>query len=177
MIDGANFKQYSLTRKKDEFGIVDNGTNLTHLMGLCHDFLNEEGMLQHIAKRIGVEVLLTPKCHAELAGEGVEYVWGGGKDEYRRLSLPQKRGKGNFKTSVHYCLSEEVIPIERVRKYARRAGQYLMAYHAVDTGQVDLLTQHDCSKYGPVAIEKIFGNFTTYRCVFDFDFKFIMVTG
>ena len=70
LIDGANFKQYSLTGKKDEFGIVDNDTNLTHLMGLCHDFLNEEGMLQ----RIGVEVLLTPKCHAELAGEGVEYV-------------------------------------------------------------------------------------------------------
>ena len=83
LIDGANFNQYSLTGKKDEFGIVDNDTNLTHLMGLCHDVLNEEGMLQHIAKRIGVEVLLTPKCHAELAGEGVEYVWGGATGEYR----------------------------------------------------------------------------------------------
>jgi hypothetical protein len=31
-------------------------------MGLCHDFLNEEGMLQHIAKSIGIEVHLTPKC-------------------------------------------------------------------------------------------------------------------
>ena len=102
LIDGANFKQFSLTGKKDEFRIVDNGTNLTYLMGFCNDFLNEEGMLQHIAKRIGVEVLLTPKCHAELAGEGVEYVWGGAKGEYRRLSLAQKRGKDNFKTSMHY---------------------------------------------------------------------------
>ena len=33
LIDGANFNQYSLTGKKDEFGVVDNDTNLTHLMG------------------------------------------------------------------------------------------------------------------------------------------------
>ena len=175
LIDGAIFKQYSLTGKKDEFGIVDNGTSLTHLMGSCHDFLNEEGILQHVAKRIGVEVLLTPKCHAELAGEGVEYVWGGAKGEYRRLSLAQKRGKDNFKSRMHYCLSEEVIPmIERVRKYARRARQYLMAYHAVDTGQLDQLTLHDCLKYGPVAIDKLICNFKTHRCVFDFDYNFIM---
>ena len=64
--------------------------------------------------RIGVEVILTPKCHAELAGEGVECVWGVAKGEYRRLSLAQKRGKDNFKASLYHCLSEEVIPIERV---------------------------------------------------------------
>jgi hypothetical protein len=175
LIDGANFKQYSLTGKRDEFGIVvDNGTSLRSLMGLCHDFLNEEGMLQHIAKSIGVEVLLTPKCHAELAGEGVEYVWGGAKGEYRRLSLAEKRGKDNFKDSLHHCLSEEAIPIDRVRKYARWARQYLMAYHAVDTGQVDPQTQHECSKHGPVAVEKLIGNFKTHRFAFDFDYKFIM---
>ena len=170
LIDGASFKQFSLTGKRDEFGIVvDNGTSLRRLMGLCHDFLNKEGMLQHIAKSIGVEVLLTPKCHAELAGEGVEYVWGGAKSEYRRLSLAEKRGKDNFKDSLRYCLSEKVIPIDRVRKYARRARQYLMAYYAVDTGQVDQQTQHECTKHGPVALDKLIGNFKTHRCAFDFD--------
>ncbi len=43
-------------------------------MGLCHDFINEEGILWHIAKGLSIEVLLTPKCHAELAGESVEYI-------------------------------------------------------------------------------------------------------
>ena len=175
LIDATNAKQYSLTGKKDAFGsVVDYGTSLRHIMGLCIDFMNEEGMLQHIAKCIGVEVLLTPKCHAELAGEGVEYVWGGAKGEYRRLSLAQKRGKDNFKTSLYHCLSEEVITIERVRKYARRARQYMMAYHAVDTGQVDPQTHHDCLKFGPVAVDKLINNFKTHRCVFDFDYKFIM---
>ena len=105
VIDSTNIKQYSLTGKKDAFGcVVDYGTSLRHIMGLCNDFINEEGMLQHIAKCISVEVLLTPKRHAELAGEGVEYIWGGAKGEYRRLSLAQKRGKDNFKTSLYHCL-------------------------------------------------------------------------
>ncbi len=132
-------------------------------------------MLQHIAKRLGAEVLLTPKCHAKLAWKGVEYIWGGEKGEYWRLSLAEKRGKDNFKASLHHCLSEEVITVKRVRKTARRARQYLMAYHAIDLGQVNAQTHHDCLKYGPVAVDKfLINNLKPHRCALDFDYKFIM---
>jgi hypothetical protein len=33
-----------------------------------------------------------------------------------------------------------------------------MAYHAVDTGQVDQQTHHDCLKFGPVADDKLINN-------------------
>ena len=174
LIDGSKLKDYSLTGKKDDLGTVDNSTSLRHIMGMCHDFLNEEGMLQHIAKNLGVTVLLTPKCHAELAGEGVEYVWACAKGAYRNMSLKQKKGKDNFKASVRYCLSEEVITKVRIRKFARRARQYLMAYHAIDTKQVDEQTQHDSKMHGPVALTKVIGEFKTHRCAFDFDHKFVM---
>ena len=173
LIDNANLKDYSLTGKKDEFGIVDNIKSLRHIMGMCHDFLNEEGMMQHIAKILGVTVLLTPKCHAELAGEGVEYVWACAKGAYRNMSLRQKKGKDNFKASIRYCLSEEVITKVRIRKFARRARQYLMAYHAIDTKQVDEETQHDCATHGPVALTKMIGRFKTHRNAFDFDYNFV----
>ena len=76
---------------------------------------------------------------------------------------------------MYNCLvSEEVISIKQVRKHARRARQYLMAYHAVDTGQVDRQTQHDCLKFGPVAVDKLINNFKTHHCAFGFDYKFIM---
>ena len=75
LIDGTDLKDYSLTGKKDDFGAVNNRTGLRHIMGMSFDFLNKEGMLQHIANNLGVTVLLTPKCHAELAGKGVQYVW------------------------------------------------------------------------------------------------------
>jgi hypothetical protein len=92
-IDSTRIKQYSLTGKKDEYGtVVDYGTSLRHIMGFA-TIDNEEGMLQHIAKRLGAEVLLTPTFHAELEGEGVEYIWGGAKGDYRQFSLAEKRGR------------------------------------------------------------------------------------
>ena len=84
---GINLKDYSLTGKKDALGTVNNNTNLRHLMGMCSDFLNEEGMVQHIAKNLGVTVLLTPKCHAE------RYLWACAKGAYRNMSLQEKKGK------------------------------------------------------------------------------------
>ncbi len=174
LIDGHKVKQYSLTGRKDDLGTVDDGTSLRHIMGMCHDFINEEGMLQHIAKSIGVKVLLTPKCHAELAGKGVEYVWACAKGAYRNWSLQEKKGKDNFKASICYCLSEEVITTVRIRRFARRARQYVMAYHAINTSQVDEKTQHDSKTHSPVALTKLIGQFKTHRCAFDFDYKFIM---
>jgi hypothetical protein len=174
LVDSTNLKDYSCTGKKDDLGVVNKGTSLRHIMGMCSDFLNEESMLQHVAKNLGVTVLLTPKCHAELAGEGVEYVWACAKGAYRNMSLKQKKGKDNFKASVRYCLSEEVITKVRIRKFARRARQYLMAYHAIDTQQLDEQTHRDCTTHGPVALTKLIGQFKTHRCAFDFDYKFIM---
>jgi hypothetical protein len=40
--------------------------------------------------------MLTPKCHAEIAGEGVEYMWTCSKGAYRNLTLKEKRGKENL---------------------------------------------------------------------------------
>ena len=119
-IDSTNLNKYTLTGKR-ELRIVNNVNSLRHIMGMCADFLNEEGMLQYIATKIGVTVLLTPKCHAELAGEGIEYMWACSKGAYRNLSLKEKKGKENFNASVRHCLSEQIITLRRIRKFAWRA--------------------------------------------------------
>jgi hypothetical protein len=118
--------------------------------------------------------MLTPKCHAEIAGEGVEYMWACSKGAYRNLALKEKKGEENFIAGVRHCLSRQVISVERIRKFARRARQYLVAYHAIDSGQVSAEIQQDCSKYGPVGLEKLLGKFRNHRCAMDFDFKFVM---
>jgi len=141
---------------------------------MCADFLNEEGMLQYIATKIGVTVLLTPKCHAELAGEGIEYMWACSKGVYRNLSLKEKKRKQNFNASVRHCLSEQIVTVRRIRKFARRAHQYLMVYHdAIVSVQVDQQTQQGYSKYGPVALTRLINEFKRHRCAFDFDYKFV----
>jgi glutamine synthetase type III len=83
-------------------------------------------MLQYIATKIGVTVLLTPKCHAELAGEGIEYMWACSKSTYQNLSLKGKKGKENVNASVRHCLSVQIDTVRRIRKFARCACQYLI---------------------------------------------------
>ena len=45
-------------------------------MAGCLDFEEEETLLQPSGREMGVLVDWTPKCHCELAGEGIEYSWG-----------------------------------------------------------------------------------------------------
>ena len=131
--------------------------------------------MEHIGEKLGVKViLLTPKCHAEIARKGVEYMWALAKGTYRNLSLQDKKEKENFLASARKCLSEQVITTPRIRKFSRHARQYLCAYHAVDSAQVNPELQEQCSKLGPVALEKLVNSFKTHCCAMDFDYKFVM---
>ena len=48
--------------------------SLRILMASCLDFFAEEmTALQHVGKELGVSVIISPKFHAEMAGEGIEY--------------------------------------------------------------------------------------------------------
>jgi hypothetical protein len=55
------------------------------------DFMEQETVLQFYATQLGVMIDRTPKCHPEVAGEGIEYGWGTSKGWYRRKSLHQKK--------------------------------------------------------------------------------------
>jgi len=74
-------------------------------MASCTDFEEEETMLQAMASKMGVFVDRSPKCHCEIAGEGIEYSWALSKNHYRSILLDRKRGKENFVNSVRDCLS------------------------------------------------------------------------
>ncbi len=57
-------------------GLIRTGTSLLELVANYSDFENEDTMLQTKGQEMGVLVDRTPKCHCELAGEGMEYSWG-----------------------------------------------------------------------------------------------------
>jgi hypothetical protein len=92
------------------------------------------------------------------------------------VSLKQTIGiHHDFLIEDQYCLSDEVITRDRVRKFSRQARQYLrMAYHAYDINQVvDEQTQHDCTMHGPVAaVDNLVNEFKTHHCALDFDYMF-----
>ena len=73
---------------------------------------------------------MSPKCHPELAGVGVEYSWGKSKQFFRRHT--DHVGK-HLRANIEKSISPEVLPLERVRKYARKTRAYRRAYEGNTT--------------------------------------------
>ncbi len=76
-----------------------------------------------------ITIKFTPKYHCEIAGEGIEYCWGFSKKIQRRLPLKDRRKVEGFIKSVKCCL-KRVTPV-RMRRFARRARKYMLAYHQI----------------------------------------------
>jgi len=125
---------------------------------------------------LGVRVDRTPKCHCEIAGEGIEYAWACAKNKYQTILLENKKGKENFIRSVRLCTSTDVLMRERVQKFARRARQYIMGYHVLhlssQQGNTSTNTDHENSAIIPVKLEQMVKKFKTHRCALDFDYSF-----
>ncbi len=86
-------------------------------------------MLQTMAHQMGLEVDHSPKCHCELAGEGIEYAWGCTKDYYRWLLLEKKKGRDNFTASVRESISRNNVTRLRVKNFTKSARHYVAGYH------------------------------------------------
>ncbi|KAI2493034.1 hypothetical protein MHU86_21508 [Fragilaria crotonensis] len=186
MIDEQMLDKYTLDGRKHPItGIVALQYSLQHLLSECKDFKEEETALQYLGTQLGVTVDLTPKFHAELAGEGVEYNWAHAKAYYRRVPVSRKRGRENFKEHVKECTSPtKVLTKERVEKFAARARAYICTYHHLEQVQ-EVPPPAPGATAAPFAappkqelishpqIERILKSFKCYRCVLDFDLGFI----
>lgn len=177
-IDVEHLRNYTVDGKKDVAGVVRHDMSLKYLLGNCKDFEEEESLLQAMGKKLGVTVDRTPKCHCELAGEGIEYSWGCAKNAYRQKPLSDKRRKDKFRDTVRKCLSRDVLTTERVRKFSRRAREYICAYraHHQVTSSDESRDTSDSNVATPVNIEKLVKEFKTHRCALDFDKGFVVAS-
>lgn len=124
----SKITEYSADGRNDDFGNLLPETSLKHLMAHLSDFQDEETLMQYHGRCLGVKVDRTPKCHPEMAGEGVEYNWAAAKGFYRRLSLFEKRSKAKFREAVTRCLdTDNVLTVSRQRMFSRRAREYMVA--------------------------------------------------
>ena len=119
---------------------------------------------------LGVIVDRSPKCHPEVAGEGIEYSWGCSKGKYRRLPLTDKRRKENFRNSVHQCLDRTtVLTIEWQRMFSKRARQYMLAYHSIELES----NSNEKIEMSAYLVEKIIKKYKSHRGATDFDSAYI----
>ena len=176
-IDANNMKEYTLAGSKDEFGVVNKSTSLKYLLENLSDFVEEESLLQTNARKMGIQVDRTPKCHAEIAGEGIEYTWGFAKNHFRRQPLDVKRKKETFRKLVCDCLSRQKCTASVIRSFSKRARDYIVSYHLLTSKKLERKKSiiQDMKENEPavVKVEKMRKLFKTHRCAMDFDCKFI----
>jgi hypothetical protein len=73
-VSEASLEKYTLDGRRDPItGKSDLQFLLRHLLAECTDFKEEETALQYLGTQLGVTVQLTPKFHAELAGQQKEH--------------------------------------------------------------------------------------------------------
>ena len=143
-------------------------------------------------KKLGVEIDFSPKCHPELAGEGIEYSWGFAKRMYRREWLwkdDKDRKRKDFFELVRKVLSGKdngALNKERVRRMAGRARGYIVAYLMIEEQSAGSDSSSSSSSDGGSGggekglssvsfnmIEKMVKGHKTHRSALDFDLKFI----
>ncbi len=116
---------------------------------------------------------MTPKCHPEIAGCGIEYDWG-----YAKLTYRKKINDGvaaNLAENVKKALSTvDVLTINRTRKFARKARDYKLTYLFLIrmTDSALAMTGED-GRVAMQAIKHIVKAFKVHRCALDSDYAFI----
>jgi hypothetical protein len=187
-IDPHDYKQYTEKGQVGDMGMVLEETSINMLMKKQSDFLHELTLLQYYGKKLGVQVDRTPKCHPEMAGEGIEYLWALAKLYYRYAPLSEKRTKKGFQELVDKCLSNVNLTLSRARTSSRRAREYMLVYKAFESLDIKQYQntnnrEHNSAKKENInsnsvyinynLIEKSIKVYKTHRNAKDFDTRFI----
>ena len=110
------WRKYTLEGRKswkDEHGQIKQQYLpylLRKLIADCTDFKNEKSAMAHLFEQLSNKgecrmiLLVSPKYHCEIAGEGIEYAWGLFKRWYRSISLENKKGKEKFEVEIKKCI-------------------------------------------------------------------------
>jgi hypothetical protein len=126
------YKTYTMDAKKDAFGQPIAGTGLKDMIAALPDFVDEKTLLQHHAESRSIDegqqitLIRSPKCHPEVAGEGIEYDWAASKSWYRRLPLSKKNTKEKFRANVRASMAQ--VTKEYRWSFSKRAREYILAY-------------------------------------------------
>ena len=147
--------------------------SIKKLMNLQNDFMQEITLLQYHGDLLGCIVDRSPKCHPEIAGEGIEYCWGLSKLWYRNAPIELKRTKEKFRDLVRQSTDNStVLHIERVRSCSKKARCYMKLYAALkdlspDGTVIDMPNKHSIMEGAMKMYSKLTKKGKTHRSVLD----------
>ena len=167
--DGQACTMKGASCKDDLTGVItiDKTTSVIRMLKGCADFKNEKTQMMYICDLLGARLELTPKCHPEIAGRGIEYAWG-----YSKLRFRQDFNDAvaaHLRDNVMTSLDRQVITTNRIRKFARKAREYKLTYSLVFYQGED----NEIASKGKDEIEHITKLFKAHRSAMDSDYGFI----
>ena len=122
-------------RKAIENGeAIDDTLDATLVLLGCPDFQKENTLIADLLDQTNDIVLLSPKCHPEIAGCGVEYCIGNAKMNFRR----DFNDGSTTKLHENSMSSINGVELAMVWKYARRSRDYLHVYRELQEKGVDV---------------------------------------
>ena len=137
--DWAHGYQPTEQELKTKTRTSDGKKNATLFLDQRKDFAGEQTVVEKLFCRYGHLVIASPRYHPELAGLGIEYCWGKAKWCFRRYV--NDLVSTNLEKNVLIALGSRAypmfgtgaecpapLPVERVRKFARRARTYRMLF-------------------------------------------------
>ena len=102
------------------------------------DFAAQKSQLEEFCEKNGALVDLSPKCHPEVAGEGIEYDWACAKTVFRN-----ENDFNNATLHTRVVQALKAITLERARASARRARDYIRSYQELDDGSDRRLSKQE----------------------------------
>ena len=139
------------------------------------DFQNELTLLQHAGNEIGsknginVTVDRSPKCHPEVAGEGIEYTWAQSKMYIRNLPLSKRKTTDQFRKQLNLAMSKtEGARLDRrfIRRTSARERDYIVAYYNLHYCNGEETSPVHC-RLEKSDIEKMRRTYRCHRSIYD----------
>jgi hypothetical protein len=87
-------------KSKNNAGFVIVSTSIKAMISSLPDFVDEKTLLQFHGEEKSIDdgqqitLIRSPKCHPEVAGEGINYDWAASKSWYRRLTGRKEEHQG-----------------------------------------------------------------------------------
>jgi hypothetical protein len=104
------------------------------VLAACPDFMEEKSALAHLVEGRGHILLLSVKCHPEMAGCGIEFCWGMSKRIFRKNNLIGKLQTKDLQLKIEASLSKEVLALKNVWEFERRTRTYMHMYRDIGRG-------------------------------------------
>ena len=131
----------------------------------CKDFMDEKTLVEDFVESKGHLYRRSPKGTPELAGVGVEYCFGKSKQHFCREN--DTFSKKPLEDKIKDSISEAVLPLGRIMKYARRTRSYIRVYEELRVKDTPI------EKQSHNLIEKMHAHSKTHRNIGEIERAFI----